>query len=87
MDAPVPVQQHTTAWSASPATTARAADPALQAQSGGSPGLSAPNGQHGVPAAAQFVEELAGDGFVHVRGNGDAHMPDPTPEVHGAGTE
>ena len=42
IDAPVPVQQQTTAWSARPSATSRAAASEAHAQSGRSPSASAP---------------------------------------------
>src|SRR3954462_8451940 len=42
IDAPVPVQQHTTAWSAAPSTTSRAAASLAHAQSSRSPSAQAP---------------------------------------------
>ncbi len=42
MEAPVPVQQHTTAWSAAPSATSRAAASEQTAHCGSAPGRSAP---------------------------------------------
>src|SRR4051812_16089152 len=49
IDAPVPVQQQTTAWSARPSTTSRAAASQHQAQSSRSPSASAPCGKGSWP--------------------------------------
>jgi hypothetical protein len=43
-------------------------------------------GQDGVTAAAQFVDDQPRQRLIHVGGNGDAHMPDPTPEQESADT-
>ena len=51
IDAPVPVQQHTTPWSARPSATSRAAASLAQAQSSRSPSASAPCGSGSWPSA------------------------------------
>src|SRR6478752_2197334 len=51
MEAPVPVQQHTTAWSAVPAATSRAAASEQTAHCGSAPGLRAPYGTTSWPRA------------------------------------
>ena len=60
IEAPVPVQQATTAWSARPSATSRAAASEAHAQSSRSSGSSAPCSERLVPAGAQLLDERRG---------------------------
>ncbi len=73
IDAPVPVQQQTTACSARPSATSRAAAAEAQAQSSRSSALSAPWGRTSWPAALQLRDHLLGHPDPLVRCDRDPH--------------
>ena len=74
----MPVQQHTTAWSDSSGGDLARRRLRADGPLGVVPGAQRAMGQYLVAAAAQLREEEAGDGFVHVRGDGDPHAPEAT---------
>ena len=69
----MPVQQQTTACSARPSATSRAAASAAQAQSSRSASDSAPCGSGSWPRRAQLLDDGVGDARALVGGHGDPH--------------
>src|SRR5689334_12546976 len=62
MEAPVPVQQHTIAWSALPAATSRAAASEQTAHRGSAPGLRAPYATTSWPRARSSSSRVRATG-------------------------
>ena len=77
IEAPVPVQHATTACSARPSATSRAAASEAQAQSSRSSGVERAVQERLVAAGAQLLDDGAGHAGVLVGGDGDPHRALP----------
>ena len=74
IEAPVPVQQQTTAWSARPSATSRAAASEAQAQSSRSPRRARREQDRSWPRFSQLLGERLGDPDPLVCGDRDPHV-------------